>query len=155
MMPLTTSPTRSTYSSYIISRSASRMRCRMTCLAVCAAMRPKLSVVTLTGRIASGPYADQSMSGGGGSNSSGSTPSGISGSGRGRVTSSWPSARTSWFTCISPVSRSMSTRAHSTAPGVLRYAARSASSSATSRVSELIPFSRSICLIASMISRFT
>ena len=41
-MPVTTSPTRSMYSSYIISRSASRIRCRMTCLAVCAAMRPKL-----------------------------------------------------------------------------------------------------------------
>ena len=35
------SPTRSWYSSNIISRSASRMRWRMTCLAVCAAMRPK------------------------------------------------------------------------------------------------------------------
>ena len=35
--------TRSTYSSYIIARSASRIRCRMTCFAVCAAMRPKLS----------------------------------------------------------------------------------------------------------------
>src|SRR5919204_4020144 len=36
-MPVTTSPTRSTYSSYIISRSASRIRWRMTCFAVCAA----------------------------------------------------------------------------------------------------------------------
>ena len=45
-MPVTTSPTRSMYSSYIISRSASRIRCRMTCFAVCAAMRPKLSGVT-------------------------------------------------------------------------------------------------------------
>ena len=31
------------YSSYFISRSASRMRWKMTCLAVCAAMRPKSS----------------------------------------------------------------------------------------------------------------
>ena len=45
-MPVTTSPTRSMYSSYIISRSASRIRCRITCFAVCAAMRPKLSGVT-------------------------------------------------------------------------------------------------------------
>ncbi len=46
MIPVTTSPTRLTYSSYIISRSASRMRCRITCFAVWAAMRPKLSGVT-------------------------------------------------------------------------------------------------------------
>ena len=45
-MPVTTSVTRSMYSSYIISRSASRMRWRMTCFAVCAAMRPKSSGVT-------------------------------------------------------------------------------------------------------------
>ena len=45
-MPVTTSPTRSMYSSYIISRSASRMRCRITCFAVWAAMRPKFSGVT-------------------------------------------------------------------------------------------------------------
>ena len=45
-MPVTTSLTRSTYSSYIIARSASRIRCWMTCLAVCAAMRPKFSGVT-------------------------------------------------------------------------------------------------------------
>src|SRR5947199_111619 len=30
-IPVTTSPTRSMYSSYIISRSASRIRCRITC----------------------------------------------------------------------------------------------------------------------------
>ena len=45
-MPVTTSLTRSTYSSYIIARSASRIRCRITCFAVCAAMRPKFSGVT-------------------------------------------------------------------------------------------------------------
>ena len=52
-MPVTTSPTRSMYSSYIISRSASRMRCRITCFAVCAAMRPKFSGVTSSRRIRS------------------------------------------------------------------------------------------------------
>ena len=41
MMPVTMSPSRPAYSSYFISRSASRMRWRITCLAVCAAMRPK------------------------------------------------------------------------------------------------------------------
>ena len=46
MMPVTMSPSRPAYSSYFISRSASRMRCRMTCLAVCAAMRPKSAGVS-------------------------------------------------------------------------------------------------------------
>ena len=45
-MPVMSSPTRSRYSSNIMSRSASRMRCRMTCLAVCAAIRPKSPGVT-------------------------------------------------------------------------------------------------------------
>ena len=45
-MPVISSPTRSRYSSNIMSRSASRIRCRITCLAVCAAMRPKSSGVT-------------------------------------------------------------------------------------------------------------
>ena len=45
-MPVISSPTRSRYSSNIMSRSASRMRWRITCLAVCAAMRPKSSGVT-------------------------------------------------------------------------------------------------------------
>ena len=40
------SPSRPAYSSYFISRSASRMRCRITCLAVCAAMRPKSAGVS-------------------------------------------------------------------------------------------------------------
>ncbi len=40
-MPLTISPTRSLYSSYWRSRSASRTFWTMTCLAVWAAMRPK------------------------------------------------------------------------------------------------------------------
>src|SRR5512134_351334 len=42
-MPLTISPTRSLYSSYCRSRSASRTFCTMTCLAFCAATRPKSS----------------------------------------------------------------------------------------------------------------
>src|ERR671929_206823 len=45
-MPVISSPTRSRYSSNIMSRSASRMRWRITCFAVCAAMRPKSSGVT-------------------------------------------------------------------------------------------------------------
>ena len=45
-MPVISSPTRSRYSSNIMSRSASRIRCRITCLAVWAAMRPKSSGVT-------------------------------------------------------------------------------------------------------------
>ena len=94
------------------------------------------------------------MSGGGGSYSSGSTPSGMTGSSRGSVRSSSPSGRITWKTRISPVSRSMLTRANSAGSGVFLYAASRASSSATIRVSESIPFSRSICLMASMISRF-
>ena len=46
MIPVISSPTRSWYSSYIIFRSASRIRCRITCLAVWAAIRPKSSGVT-------------------------------------------------------------------------------------------------------------
>ena len=58
------------------------------------------------------------MSGGGGSYSAGSTPSGITGSSRGSVRSSSPSGGTSWKTRISPSSRSISTRANSAASGV-------------------------------------
>ena len=43
MIPVISSPTRSWYSSNIMSRSASRIRCRITCLAVWAAIRPKSS----------------------------------------------------------------------------------------------------------------
>ncbi len=46
MMPVTMSPSRPAYSSYFMSRSASRMRWVMTCLAVWAAMRPKSSGVS-------------------------------------------------------------------------------------------------------------
>jgi len=42
-MPLTISPTRSLYSSYWRSRSASRPFCTITCFAFCAATRPKSS----------------------------------------------------------------------------------------------------------------
>ena len=62
-MPVTTSPTRSWYSSNIISRSASRMRCRMTCLAVCAAMRPKLDGVTSTTSMSASASRSQSSIG--------------------------------------------------------------------------------------------
>ena len=61
-MPVTTSPWRSTYSSYMIARSASRIRCWMTCFAVCAAMRPKSSGVTSVRTIWSGGTCDQSRS---------------------------------------------------------------------------------------------
>src|SRR6266511_3807991 len=46
MIPVTSSPSLPAYSSYLLSRSTSRMRWRMTCLAVCAAMRPKSSGVS-------------------------------------------------------------------------------------------------------------
>ena len=46
MIPVIISPTRSWYSSNIMSRSASRIRWRITCLAVCAAIRPKSVGVT-------------------------------------------------------------------------------------------------------------
>ena len=46
MIPVIISPTRSWYSSNIMSRSASRIRCRITCLAVWAAIRPKSVGVT-------------------------------------------------------------------------------------------------------------
>src|ERR1700750_1627520 len=62
-MPVISSPTRSRYSSYIISRSASRIRWRITCLAVCAAMRPKLSGVTSVVAISSPSNCDQSVIG--------------------------------------------------------------------------------------------
>src|SRR6476659_8372855 len=60
-MPVTTSPTRSMYSSYIISRSASRIRWRITCFAVCAAMRPKFSGVTSARLTTAGSISDQSI----------------------------------------------------------------------------------------------
>jgi hypothetical protein len=61
-MPVTTSPTRSTYSSYIIARSASRIRWLITCFAVCAAMRPKFSGVTSERLTWSSGTCDQSTS---------------------------------------------------------------------------------------------
>jgi hypothetical protein len=46
MMPVTMSPSRPAYSSYLSSRSTSRMRWDITWRTVCAAMRPKSSGVT-------------------------------------------------------------------------------------------------------------
>ena len=68
-MPVISSPTRSRYSSNIMSRSASRIRCRITCLAVCAAIRPKSCGVTSSVSIWSS-YSlsfSRSISGSGGS----------------------------------------------------------------------------------------
>jgi hypothetical protein len=76
-MPVISSPTRSRYSSNIMSRSASRMRCRITCLAVCAAMRPKSSGVTSRSSIWSRYSANLA---GSISGSCGSTGSPVSGS---------------------------------------------------------------------------
>ena len=76
-MPVISSPTRSWYSSNIMSRSASRMRWRITCLAVCAAMRPKSSGVTSRSSIWSLYSASIS---GSSSGSSGSRSSPVSGS---------------------------------------------------------------------------
>ena len=76
-MPVISSPTRSWYSSNIMSRSASRMRWRITCLAVWAAMRPKSSGVTSRSSIWSRYSASISW---GSSGSSGSRSSPVSGS---------------------------------------------------------------------------
>src|SRR5260221_7819394 len=161
-MPVTTSLTRSMYSSYIISRSASRIRCRITCFAVCAAMRPKFSGVTSDRRTSAGSMADQSIC----RSSSETSTCECS-----PVSSSWSSSsviarsrassisRSSMSfgssienTRKSPLSGSSSTVAWREAPGVFLKAARSASSSAWISVSSSIPFSRSIVLTASMIS---
>src|SRR3954449_9200724 len=71
-MPVTISPTRSAYSSYMIERSASWIRWRSTCLAVCPAMRLKPSGVTST--IWAGWNQSHSISGSG-SSSAGWSPS--------------------------------------------------------------------------------
>src|SRR6185312_5609954 len=156
-MPVISSPTRSRYSSYIMSRSASRMRCRMTCLAVCAAIRPKSSGVTSRSSIWSRYSANffGSISG-----SSGSRISPVSGS---IVVSSsivstirCASRRSGIFSSMtrkSAVSRSISTRAYFAEPGCFLYAERSASSSAIISFSGSMPFSRASACIASRISR--
>ena len=143
-MPVTTSVTRSTYSSYIISRSASRMRWRMTCFAVCAAMRPKFSGVT-SARFTCSPVS-----------SSVASSSEIARSRASSIRRSSMSGGSSIDqTRKSPLPWSSSTVACRDAPGVFLYAASRASSSARTRVSSSIPFSRSICLTASRISRLT
>src|SRR6202022_1244474 len=156
-MPVISSPPRSRYSSYIMSRSASRIRCRITCLAVCAAMRPKSSGVTSRSSIWSRYSANffGSISG-----SSGSRISPVSGS---IIVSSsivstirWASSRSgmiSSMTLKSAVSRSISTRAYLAEPGCFLYADSSASSSAIISFSGSIPFSRASACIASRISR--
>src|SRR5664279_2179859 len=156
-MPVISSPTRSRYSSYIMSRSASRMRCRMTCLAVCAAIRPKSSGVTSRSSIWSRYSANfaGSISG-----SSGSRISPVSGS---TVVSSsivstirCASRRSGMISSItrkSAVSRSISTRAYLAEPGCFLYADSSASSSAIISFSGSIPFSRASACMASRISR--
>ena len=92
------SPTRSRYSSYICSRSASRMRWRITCLAVWAAMRPKSCGVTSRVSIWSANSASRA---GSISGASGTTISPVSGSTR-RPSSS--------AACSSASSRSWSSR---------------------------------------------
>ena len=152
-MPVISSPTRSWYSSYIMWRSASRMRWRITCLAVCAAMRPKSSGVTSRSSIWSRYWASFSW---GSSGSSGSRSSPVSGSttcstsspSSSRSASASASSRSSSSggsssskTLKSPVSWSTSTRAYFAEPGLFLYAERSASSSASISVSAAIPFS--------------
>ena len=160
-MPVTTSPTRSMYSSYIISRSASRIRCRITCFAVCAAMRPKLSGVTSSRLIRSSGTCDQSTSRSSSESSVwffspvSSSMRSSSSSACSRASSSRRSSRSSGSSIAktrkSPVSSS-STVACRDAPGVFLYAASSASSSAATSVPLSIPFSRSISRTASTIS---
>ena len=60
MMPVTMSPSRPAYSSYFISRSASRMRWLMTCFMVWAATRPQTSAGGVTS--SSGPVGSPSSS---------------------------------------------------------------------------------------------
>ena len=160
-MPVTTSPTRSTYSSYIIERSASRIRCRITCFAVCAAMRPKFSGVTSSRLMSRSGTSDQSSSRSSSetrvcerspvSTSSASSSSSL----RSRASASRRSSRSSGSsienTRKSPLSSS-STVACRAAPGVFLYAARSASSSAATSAPFSMPFSRSISRTASIIS---
>src|SRR5215204_5184356 len=155
-MPVISSPTRSWYSSNIMSRSASRIRWRITCLAVWAAMRPKSAGVTSRSPICSEYSARSSWSISG---SSGSRISPVSGSTVGSSTSTSASSRSSSSggssssnTLKSALSRSMSTRAYLAAPGCFLYAERRASSSASISLSEEMPFSRSRTCTASTIS---
>ncbi len=99
---------RSMYSSYMRSRSASRMRCRITCLAVWAAMRPKSSGVTSTRSTSLMSTLERS--------SPISSP--VSSSCTLRASTSMCSGKMSSYTRMSPVSVSTSTLACSTAVGV-------------------------------------
>src|SRR5579863_4041079 len=156
-MPVISSPTRSRYSSYIMSRSASRILCRITCLAVCAAIRPKSPGVTSRSSIWSRYCSNLA---GSISGSSGSRISPVSGAivvpSSIVSTIRWASRRSGMISSItrkSAVSRSISTRAYLAEPGCFLYADRSASSSATISFSGSIPFSRASACIASRISR--
>ena len=155
-MPVIISPTRSWYSSNIMSRSASRIRWRITCLAVCAAIRPKSVGVTSRLEIWSSYSASLSRSISG---SSGSRISPVSGSivrsssiASSTSFSSSSGGRISSNTRKSAVLRSMSTRAYLAAPGVFLYAESSASSSASMSFSDEMPFSFSRVWTASTIS---
>src|SRR3954447_9283856 len=155
-MPVISSPTRSRYSSNIMSRSASRIRWRITCLAVCAAMRPKSCGVTSCVSIWSSNSASfsQSRSGSGAgrrSPVSGATW-GSSASGQMSTSSSTSGGSSSSHTVKSPDSRSISTRAYVADSGVFLYADRSASSRATKSFSAEIPFSLARARVASRIS---
>ena len=113
-MPVISSPTRSRYSSNIMSRSASRIRWRITCLAVCAAIRPKSCGVTSSVSIWSS-YSlsfSRSISGSGGSRISpvsGSTVGCWSGVASTSSCSSSSGGIFSSQTLKSPLSRSIST----------------------------------------------
>ena len=156
MMPVISSPTRSWYSSNIMSRSASRIRWRITCLAVWAAIRPKS--VGVTSRLEIWSSYSASLSGPI-SGSSGSRISPVSGSivrsssiASATSFSSSSGGRISSNTRKSAVERSMSTRAYFAAPGVFLYADSSASSSASMSFSDEMPFSFSRVWTASTIS---
>src|SRR5436190_3668617 len=160
-MPVTTSPTRSMYSSYIIRRSSSRIRCRMTCFAVCAAMRPKPSGVTSSRRTWLSGMSDQSMSRSSSemsvcwrspvSSSSRSSSSSLRSRASSSRRSSMSAGNSIEKTRKSPPS-SISTVACREAPGVFLYAASSASSRAVTSAPSSMPLSRSISRTASMIS---
>src|SRR5437763_13233806 len=149
------------YSSYIIARSASRIRCRITCFAVCAAMRPKSCGVTSSRLIWLSGMSDQSIS---------SSSSEIRVCCRTPVSTSRASSSSSFRSRASSIRRSStsagssiektrkspwsssSTVAWREAPAIFLYAARRASSSAATSVPCSIPLSRSISRTASMIS---
>src|ERR1700722_12957073 len=135
-MPVISSPTRSRYSSNIMSRSASRMRCRITCLAVCAAIRPKSCGVTSSVSIwSSSSFSfSRSISGSGASRISPVSGSTVGSASTVASTSSCSSSSGGIFssqTMKSPESRSISTFAYGAEPGVFLYADSSASSSAS------------------------